>query len=70
MWRLKIKLQIKYGIPPFSNCLKAVETDDDIVYYAPDIGMVKKEDASSFGGWELKEIVNAKGRVTVIPLSD
>ena len=62
--------QLSTGLGPFSNCIKAMETDDDIVYYAPDIGMVKKENASSFGGWELKEIVNAKGRVTVIPLSD
>ena len=62
--------QLSTGLGPFTNCLKTVETDDDIVYYAPNIGMVKKEYTDGFSGWELKEILITKSRVVVIPLSD
>ena len=42
--------QLSTGLGPFSNCLKAVEEDNDIVYYAPNIGMVKKEYTDGFSG--------------------
>jgi len=61
--------QLSTGLGPFTNCLKAVETDDDIVYYAPNVGQVKKE-YSDQSGWELKEILSTKSRVVVIPLMD
>ena len=62
--------QLSTGLGPSTNCLKAVEADDDIVYYAPNIGMVKKEYTDGFSGWELKEILSIKSRVVVISLSD
>jgi hypothetical protein len=62
--------QLSTGLGPFTNCLKTVETDGDIVYYAPNIGMVKKEYTDGFSGWELKESLITKSRVAVIPLSD
>jgi hypothetical protein len=62
--------QLSTGLGPFTDCLKTVETDGDIVYYAPNIGMVKKEYTDGFSGWELKEILITKSSVVVIPLSD
>lgn len=62
--------QLSTGLGPFTNCLKTLETDDDILYYAPNIGMVKKEYTDGLSGWELKEILITKSRVAVIPLSD
>jgi hypothetical protein len=62
--------QLSTGLGPFTNCLKALETDDDIVYYAPNIGEVKKEYTDGSSGWELMEILNAKTGVVVIPLMD
>jgi len=62
--------QLSTGLGPFTNCLKTVETDDDIVYYAPNIGEVKKEYTDGSSGWELMEILNAKTGVVVIPLMD
>jgi hypothetical protein len=61
--------QLSTGLGPFANCLKAIETDGDICYYAPNFGQVKKE-YSDQSGWELKEIFYTKSRVVVIPLSD
>jgi hypothetical protein len=61
--------QLSTGLGPFTNCLKAIETDGDICYYAPKIGQVKKE-YSDQSGWELKEIFYTKNRVVVIPLFD
>jgi hypothetical protein len=58
------------GLGPFTNCLKTVETDGDIVYYAPNVGMVKKEDHDGSSGWELKYILFHKYGVVVIPLMD
>jgi len=62
--------QLSAGLGPFTNSLKTVETDDDIVYYAPNVGMVKKEYTDGVSGWELREILNAKTGVVVIPLMD
>ena len=62
--------QLSTGLGPFTNCLKTVETDDDIVYYAPNIGEVKKEYTDGVSGWELMEIIETKSGVTVIPLFD
>lgn len=62
--------QLSTGLGPFTNCLKAVETDGDIVYYAPNVGMVKKEFTDGLSGWELKEILNTKNVVVVVPLMD
>jgi hypothetical protein len=61
--------QLSTGLGPFSNCIKAIETDGDIVYYAPTIGQVKKE-YSGLDGWELKEILSPKSKVVVIPIID
>jgi len=57
------------GLGPFTNCLKIMEADGDIVYFAPGIGEIKKE-YSDQSGWELKEIFGSKSRVVVIPLFD
>ena len=61
--------QLSTGLGPFANCLKAIETDGDICYYAPNVGHVKKENSDQ-SGWELKEIFYTKNRVVVIPLFD
>lgn len=55
------------GLGPFADCLKATETDGDIIYIAPQFGEVKKV-YSSNSGWELKEIYNAKKGVIVVPI--
>jgi hypothetical protein len=58
------------GLGPFTNCLKIMESDGDIVYFAPSIGEIKKE-YSNQSGWELKEVFNpasSKNRVSVVPL--
>ena len=62
--------QLSTGLGPFTNCLKTLETDDDIVYYAPNIGTVKKEYTDGVSGWELMEIIETKSGVAVIPLMD
>jgi len=61
--------QLSTGLGPFTNCLKTQETDGDIVYYAPNVGEVKKEYAGEVGGYELKEIITTDSgtRVVVIP---
>ena len=53
------------GLGPFTNCLKTVETDGDIVYIAPGIGDVKKEYAKEIGGFELKEVIYGAGYTTI-----
>ena len=45
------------GLGPFTNCLKTVEPDGDIVYLAPGLGDVKKEYLREVGGYELKEVI-------------
>jgi len=62
--------QLSTGLGPFANCLKGVEPDGDICYYAPNFGQVKKVYSDQSGGWELKEIFYTKSKVVVIPLSD
>ncbi len=57
------------GLGPFANCLKATETDGDILYIAPQFGEVKKV-YSSNSGWELKEIYSARSKVVVVPISE
>ncbi len=59
--------QLSTGLGSFSDCLRAVESDGDIVYHAPGIGQVKKEYGAT-SGWELKYIFSPKPRVVVIPL--
>ena len=66
--------QLSTGQGPFSNCMQTLETDGDIVYYAPGYGRVKKEydNVGSGIGWELKEQIfpeSTKQRVVVIPLN-
>jgi hypothetical protein len=57
------------GLGPFTNCLKIMEPDGDIVYFAPHVGEVKKE-YSGQSGWELKEVFNSPRRTVVLPLAD
>jgi hypothetical protein len=45
------------GLGPFANCLKTVESDGDIVFFAPGLGDVKKEYHNEIGGIELKEVI-------------
>jgi hypothetical protein len=45
------------GLGPYTNCLKTVEPDGDIVYIAPGLGEVKKEYVKEQGGYELKEVI-------------
>jgi hypothetical protein len=45
------------GLGPFTNCLKTVESDGDIVYLAPGLGEVKKEYVREVGGYELQEVI-------------
>jgi hypothetical protein len=61
--------ELSTGLGPFSNCLKIMEADGDIVYFAPSIGEVKKE-YSNQSGWELKEIFYPKNKAAVVPLFD
>jgi hypothetical protein len=60
---------LRTGLGPFTNCLKIMEPDGDIVYFAPHVGEVKKE-YSGQSGWELKEVFNTPSRTVVLPLLD
>ena len=53
------------GLGPFTNCLKTVEPDGDIVYLAPGLGDVKKEYVREQGGYELKEVILGAGYSTI-----
>jgi hypothetical protein len=53
------------GLGPFTNCLKTVEPDGDIVYLAPGLGDVKKEYVNQQGGYELKEVILGAGYSTI-----
>jgi hypothetical protein len=56
------------GLGPFTNCIKTVQDDGDFVYYAPNVGEVKKESVAIEINWELKEIINVKSKTVVVPL--
>ena len=49
--------KLSTGLGPFTNCLKTVEPDGDIVYLAPGLGDVKKEYLREVGGFELNEVI-------------
>jgi hypothetical protein len=53
------------GLGPYTNCLKTVEPDGDIVYIAPGLGDVKKEYVREQGGYELKEVILGAGYSTI-----
>jgi hypothetical protein len=53
------------GLGPYTNCLKTVEPDGDIVYIAPGFGVVKKEYVREQGGYELKEVILGAGYSTI-----
>lgn len=61
--------QLSTGFGPYTNCIKIVEDDGDFVYYAPNVGGVLKESVDNARTWELKEVINVKSKVVVIPLS-
>lgn len=60
--------QLSTGLGPYTSCIKAVEDDGDFVYYAPNVGSVKKESVANDRTWELKEVIHKKSKTVIIPL--
>lgn len=53
------------GLGPFTNCLKTVEPDGDIVYIAPGLADVRKDYINEQGGFELQEVIKGAGYSTI-----
>lgn len=65
--------QLSTGLGPFSNCIRTIGDDDDIHWYAPGYGEIKREEKESNynSGLELKEIIvpqSTHPREVIIPV--
>lgn len=61
--------QFSTDLGPFTNCIKTMDVDNNIHYFAPNISRVKTEYPSG-DGIEMREFFYSKGKVVVIPLYD
>lgn len=51
--------QLSTGFGPYTNCLKAIQDDGDLVYYAPGVGGVKKVASNDpYRSYELKAVID------------